>query len=70
MFQNDSSSVKMKCDIQAVFVLCLKLQVHPASGGAKFPLISIWGEHTLIWFIDTDVFWSQTDQGDDMTLET
>lgn len=40
MFQNGSSSVEMKCRIQAVFVLCLKIQTHPASSGAKFPFIS------------------------------
>lgn len=28
MFHNDSSSVKMKCEVQAVFVLCVKLQAH------------------------------------------
>lgn len=39
MFQNNSSSVEMKCEIQAVSMLCLQWQVHPASGGAKLPII-------------------------------
>lgn len=48
----------MECEIQAVFMLCLKLQACPTSAGAKFLLVSSQGEHTL-----------QADKGDDMPLE-